>query len=84
MTVSPDEIKEEVGAACNLADNHTFEIQISAQSATTGVWSFIIDGNVLASRLPYEFSDPNLKMSWRADGANVQSTWDNLDISLNP
>ena len=81
---SPDEIKEALGAACNLAENHTFEIQVSAQSATTGVWSFIIDGNVLASRLPYEFSDPNLKMSWWADGANVQSAWDNLDISLNP
>ena len=82
--LSPDEIKETLGAACNLADNHAFEIQISAQSATTGVWSFIIDGTVLASRLPYEFSDPNLKMSWWADGADVQSTWNNLDISLNP
>ena len=81
---SPDEIKEEIGAAYSPDDNHTFEIRVSAQSATTGIWSFIIDGNVLDSRLPYEFSDPNLKMSWWAEGVDVESSWDNLNISLLP
>ena len=81
---SPEEIKKEIGAAYNPADNHTFEIRISVVSATTGIWGFFIDDIGLATGLSYEFGDPNLKMSWWAEGVNVESSWDNLKISILP
>ena len=81
---SPEEISKEIGGTYSLADSHIFEIRVSGVSTTTGTWGLFIDGVGLATGLSYEFGNPNLKMSWWADGVDVESSWDNLNISLLP
>ena len=81
---TPEQISSAIGSTYSAADWHTFEIRTIADSATTGTWAFYIDGISVVSGLPYKFEDTNLKISWTTAGTNVDSIWDDLNISTIP
>ena len=73
-------VSEAIGATYKATDLHELELRASAANATSGTYSFSVDGNILAAGLPYAFEDGAKHIRLNAGGA-TDAELDDLEIS---
>lgn len=73
-----------LGTAFSINDWHNYSFVVSASSATSGTYDFLVDGTIVASDLAYQFSDSESRQIEFVGPAEQISNWDNLTLIPEP